>query len=275
VLRGSSDRRKVFLEICRGKKKFKTPDGIASTIKRPRMRVLQEALILSNEDIIKKERIKGIGLVYKKYPFYCQHKKKIIRLALNKKKLEKYPTSYSTATTRGLSVNVTIPKTMFNVEQVTIDDIDSFAKVNGTRPPKGKNLPLGEKWFKEGLKKVIGEGGTFQDWGGEKNDLFSTRLRFKGRRVNVAFGLKGKATRQPLLPNKMGKRGDQIQRLMGSQAEVFLVQFWGQIDESVIEQMRTYAKVRSYSEIPKRIYYGVIDGDDTRRIIAAYRERFR
>src|SRR5712664_4574408 len=124
------------------------------------------------------------------------------------------------------------------------------------------NKPFSEQWLKDGLKKVIGEGGTSQDWGGEKNGLFSTRFRLNGKRISVAFGLKGRATKEPLVPKKMGKRGDQIQRLMASDADVFLVQFWGQIDESVIEQMRTFAIVKSWSQ-RKQILYGIIDGQDT------------
>src|SRR5882672_8275786 len=93
-LRRSADRRKVFLAICRGKKKIRTVSEISKQINRPEMRVYQEALKLANEDIIRKYTIKGMGLVYEKYPFYCQHRREIIRLALNRKALEKYPTSY-------------------------------------------------------------------------------------------------------------------------------------------------------------------------------------
>lgn len=76
-----------------------------------------------------------------------------------------------------------------------------------------------------------------------------------------------------LTPNKMGKRGDQIQRLFRSPAEVFLVQYWGQIEESVIEQLKLFAVAKSALE-GRKIFYGIIDGQDTSRIIKSYPEFF-
>lgn len=76
------------------------------------------------------------------------------------------------------------------------------------------------------------------------------------------------------MPSKMGKNGDQIQRLFRSSASVFLVQYWGQIDGSIAEQMEKIAIAKSVAE-GKRIYWGIIDGEDTKRLIAAYSKWFR
>jgi len=57
----------------------------------------------------------------------------------------------------------------------------------------------------------------------------------------------------------MGHNGDQIQRLFPYPADVFIVQYWNQIDESVVEQMRQFAIAASVKEA-RRIYFGVIDG---------------
>jgi hypothetical protein len=122
-------------------------------------------------------------------------------------------------------------------------------------------------------KKIIGERGDFQDWGGEPNDLFSTRVVLNGRRVSTAFGLKGKGTSGPLVPKKMGKRGDQLQRLLASPADLFIVQYWSQIDESILDQMKRLATTKSWSE-DRTIYFGVIDGQDTQRLITAYKKHF-
>ena len=103
--------------------------------------------------------------------------------------------------------------------------------------------------------------------------MFSTRLMLKGERKNTAFGLKGKGMKGILTPRKMGERGDQIQRLFRTTAEVFLVQYWSQIDESILEQMKNFAVAKSALE-RKKIYYGVIDGQDTMRIVKAYAEFF-
>jgi hypothetical protein len=37
---------------------------------------------------------------------------------------------------------------------------------------------------------VIGEGYDFKDWGGERNDLYTNKLRFRGKRRSAAFALK-------------------------------------------------------------------------------------
>jgi len=72
----------------------------------------------------------------------------------------------------------------------------------------------------------------------------------------------------------MGKNGDQIQRLFQTAADIFLLQYWSQIDDSVLEQMQMNAKLRSYAD-GKRIYYGIIDGQDSARLIQAYPKQFK
>jgi predicted mannosyl-3-phosphoglycerate phosphatase (HAD superfamily) len=85
--------------------------------------------------------------------------------------------------------------------------------------------------------------------------------------------VKGKGMKGIMIPGKMGKRGDQVQRLFRSSAEVFLVQYWSQIDESTVELMTNLARSKSAADM-KKIYYGVIDGQDTMRLIRAYPECF-
>lgn len=105
----------------------------------------------------------------------------------------------------------------------------------------------------------------FQDWGGEPNDLYTTKVRFKGKRRPVAFAFKGPGTKGMLTPKKLGKNGDQIQRLFLSPADIFLVQYHDQVGQAVYEQMKVFATVCSIRE-GKQIWYGVIDGDDSNRI---------
>jgi hypothetical protein len=132
---------------------------------------------------------------------------------------------------------------------------------------------ISEKAFKAGILTLIGDKGDFQDWGGEKNDLYTTKLKFKGKRRAVAFAFKGPGTQGILTPRKLGKNGDQIQRLFLGAAEIFIVQYHAQIDQSVIEQMVAFATMNSVRE-RRRIWYGVIDGDDTNRLVAAYPRAF-
>lgn len=271
VIGGSEHRRKVFIAIYRGKRKVKTVSQVVKLSDVRRIRVLQEAGVLANNKIVHKTKV-GKELAYEKDPFYSQNKEKILRLAGNKEELDRFPTKFNPR--HEVSITITVPKKMVKVKQLTVDDIDSFSKVRMVRLSPGDGIrPVDEEEFKEGLKKIIGEKGVFQDWGGEPNDLFSTRVVLNGKRVSAAFGLKGKATKGILVPKKMGKRGDQLQRLLATPGDVFLVQYWGQIDESVVDQMRKLATAKSWSE-GRVIYFGIIDGQDTQRIIAAYKDCF-
>ena len=72
-----------------------------------------------------------------------------------------------------------------------------------------------------------------------------------------------------LIPKKMGKNGDQIQRLFRSPAQIFLIQYNGQIAESVLEQMKEFSIAKSAKENQK-IFFGEIDGDDTAKLFQAY-----
>jgi hypothetical protein len=76
-----------------------------------------------------------------------------------------------------------------------------------------------------------------------------------------------------LTPKKLGKNGDQIQRLFLSPAEIFIVQYHDTVGQAVVEQVKTSASLNSVRE-GKRIYYGIIDGDDTNRLIMAYPKQF-
>ena len=273
VLGRSELRLKVFEEICRGKRSAKTVDEIASTIGLDRMQVFKEARVLYNNRIIKRQKTKGKPIAYLKDDFYSQHKAKILKLATNKRARENFPTKWNPRT-RTVIVNLPVIHKSIDIKHLTIDEIDSFGKTAEIRlAPDAENKPILEETFQQGLQKILSEQGKFKDWGGEGDDLFSNRLMLNGKRMTVAFGLKGKGTKGKLTPKKLGKQGDQIQRLFRGSAEVFLIQYWGQIDESVVEQMKLFATAKSALE-GRRIYYGEIDGQDTLRILQAYRDCF-
>lgn len=236
------------------------------------MKVLQEANILFNNKIIKKTRIDK-KLYYIKDPFFSQHKRKILNIAGNQKAIKKIPTK-SNPIFPSLDIKISIPQEQVSIKQLTIDDVDSFKRVKEVvLDDDYKNQPILENKFKLGLQKILGEQGIFIDWGGENDDLYSNRLLLKGCRISTSFGLKGKSQKGKLTPKKMGKNGDQVQRLFRTPAEVFIVQYWGQIDQSIIEQMKAFAIMKSRIE-GETIYYGVIDGQDTLRLIKAYPECF-
>jgi hypothetical protein len=271
VLGRSKDRRIVFEEIYRGKKATKTVDEIAKRVGIDRKRVLEEGLVLYKSRIISRTKIDG-RLAFVKDDFYSQHKARILHLVTNKRARERF--GASTGKEKVTIISVPVARKSIDVRQLTIDDIDSFQEVKAVKlAPDLKVAPILEETFKKGLQKILDEQGEFTDWGGEGDDLFSTRLILNGKRTAVAFGLKGRGTKGKLTPKKLGKQGDQIQRLFRAPADVFLIQYWDQIQESVVEQMRLIAIARSSLD-GRRIYYGVIDGQDTLRILEAYKQCF-
>ena len=271
ALRLSPRRRKVFSAIYRGKKKAKTVVELMKATKLNRQAVLDEGKKLAGLHIVNQIRISGLT-AYEKDAFYATNKTKILKYATNPTKLKALPTKYSPNASQGAGpMRVTIKGAKVQITQVTCDNFDQFAKIKKiTSAPAQK---ISEKAFKDGVRKLIGDTGEFQDWGGEKNDLYTTKLKYKSQRRAIAFAFKGPGMQGTLTPRKLGKNGDQIQRLFLSAAEIFIVQYHSQIDQSVIEQMIAFATLNSVRE-GKRIWYGVIDGDDTNRLLKAYPKTF-
>lgn len=263
----------VFDAIYAGKKQVKTVTELMKLTNLSRVRVLQEGGKLAANHIVDQKRIAG-ETCYAKLRFIQHHKGKIRDLAGNPGKLKSYPTKRSSASQRpGRWIKVDMKLDRAKVRQVTLDDIGSFSAARSV-PVQG-HLPksVSEKQFKEGVQRVIGQSGKFKDWGGETNDLFTTRLRIGGKRCPAAFGFKGPGTTGKLTPKKMGKNGDQIQRLFEAPAELFLIQYWREIDQSVLKQMEMLARAKSLF-VGGQILYGVIDGEDSNRLYEAYKSRF-
>jgi hypothetical protein len=275
VIGRSTHRRDVFKFVYRGQKRYKTVSDIAKALGLSQIRVLDAGKALHDNGLVTRMKIGGEA-AFGKDQFYRQQRAKILALVASPKKLKAYPTK----TNPGITVRlpkIVLPKAFFvRVQQITVDGIESFEKVKKVSPTSVEVKPMLEKKFKKGIKKIVGEKGKFQDWGGEKNDLFTTRMKIGGKRVPTAFAFKGRGMKgKRLTPKLMGKNGDQIQRLFASEAAgVYLIQYWRQIDESIIEQMKALATARSATE-RRKVYFGVIDGVDSARIIQAYAKAFK
>ena len=164
-----------------------------------------------------------------------------------------------------------VPKTRF----IRIDDVEQFAKVNKIRTVPNRLNPdrLPEQAVKKGILRLLKETKQPKDWGGETNDIFSVKLKVRGRVRRGAFALKGPAKKGPLVPGMMGKNGDQIQRLFGSPAEAFFVQYEDEITESIIGLMEQLAKAKAL--LGGEVFFGIIDREDTYRLRVAYPAAFR
>jgi hypothetical protein len=271
VLRGKHCRA-VFNAIYRGKKAKKTQAELQKATVLSRVRVLQETGKLFDHDMIDRQKVDG-RYVFSKIRFYAQHKRKILQLAENRNKLSALPTKVNPGGRWfKKSITVSLPRKSFSISDISVDDIDTFARVKKIK--QGQSLqPISENKFKQGMKLVIGEAGKFTDWGGEKNDLFTTKIRVNGKRLPAALAFKGKGKKGILRPKDFGKNGDQILRLFQSDARLFLLQYWNLLDQSIFEEMRMFAIAKS-AMTGDKIYFGIIDGDDTQRLKLAYPRQF-
>jgi hypothetical protein len=176
-----------------------------------------------------------------------------------------------TAFADALRLQVPISRPDSHSALLTIDDIDSFAAVVliSADAIKG-NVPVStpEAEIKSVICGVVGESAK-KDWGGEQNDIFTTRVVLNGRRVPAAFLLKGPAVKGRLTIAKCGKNGDQIQRLFESSAELFVIQFNGNIDERVVAEARQkvlFLRSQGYATA----CCAIVDGLESARLLAAY-----
>lgn len=261
ILGNSKHRQAIFETVYRGSKQMKTINEIMKETSLSQVHVLKEGGKMAGFLI---EKVPG---GYRKKKEFSTIYKKILSLARDKNKLRKLPTKISPAVYSKGRIIVNFSALAINARQITIDEIDSFSRIRGVNPPSPiKNVS--ENAIKEKFKAIIGEEGKFKDWGGEKSDLYTTRVVYNGKRVPTAVAFKGRATSGKLVPAKMGKNGDQINRLFNEPAELFLVIYNGQIEPSVIEQMKAFAIAHAVGG--HKIMYGVVDGNDLGRVFVAY-----
>jgi hypothetical protein len=271
VLGRAKERTAVFVAIHTGKRNIKSATEIAKSTKLKRKRVLEEGIKLVHKQIVKQHRLADGDIGYERDAFSYGHKAKIVALASSPTKLDKFPTKY-TVKIAPVKFSVPVAKSAIRTAIITVDGIASFAKVKKIR--SGAPLSgMSETQFKHGVQRVIGEKGTFKDWGGETSDLWTTRVRLGGKRVAAAFAFKGPGKKGLLTPGGMGKNGDQVLRLFHEDADVFLVQYVGQIAPTVLQEMAPFAQMKSVAT-GRKIYYGLIDGNDSARLVAAYPKAF-
>jgi hypothetical protein len=275
VIGRSAARRLVFNGIYTGKARIKGAEGLGKTVGLSTKRVLEEAKRLIDNKLVLRASLNG-RMAYEKIDFFHAHKRNILALAQSPAKLRAYPTKRNPAHGKSmperLTVSVRIPSRKDRAVRIDVDDIDSFAKVR--QVPSGQGYTkISETAFKQGVARILGEVGRFKDWGGESRDLMSTRLKLYGKRRVAAFAFKGPGMMGRLTPGKMGKNGDQIQRLLKCQADVFIVQYWNQMEDSVLELLESLSRMQAYMQ-ERPIWYGIIDGDDSTRLIQAYPSQF-
>lgn len=270
---GAGDRRKVFEAIYHHKMRVKSITEIMKRSGLTRTRVLQEARELYRKGVIKSAPKKNGELAYEMIETVHAHKRELLNVAGNQRKLNSIPTKrrpHGIVTTRVIRSGAgKRPRAI----KITIDEIDSFKAVERVRPDGYLPREVSEEAFKQGVRKILREPADWKDWGGEILDFASTRLKFRGKRIAAAFAFKGPGKSGPLVPGKMGKNGDQLQRMYVADARLFIVQYWHEVKLSVESLMRSLAVEKS-DAVGAPIYYGVMDGVDSHRLYRAYRTLF-
>lgn len=158
-----------------------------------------------------------------------------------------------------------------------VEDIDSFRKVRDVNPAAVMDvltdgyLDRSEDSVQTALERILSVPFHKKDWGGELNDLYTANLLINGARHETAFLLKGNGLRSPTMEIKhCGVNGDQILRLCNSPAKLFVVQFVGRISEAIVSDID--GKVRNSRSQGRDVWYCMMDGQDTARILRAYGE---
>ncbi len=130
-------------------------------------------------------------------------------------------------------------------------------------------LDMSEDAIQMILEQIVNEPFHKKDWGGEENDLYTSNMLVQGRRVATAFLLKGNGLKKQVLEiADCGKNGDQIVRLVQSPAELFIIQFVGEVSENVIKDIE--GKVELIRNRGKEAWYCIMKGQDTARVLFAY-----
>jgi len=276
-LSGSDRKYAIFKAVYSGGNRPKTAAAIVAIAALPNLTeqvVLQLATPMAHQQYFEKLKHEG-RVAYKKHHHINAVKDKILRLAKNPAQLEKHVSSRTPRQTVLVKVD-SRKRTEISVREIFIDDVEELKDVLDLKPSKMPALVparLPEKIFKYGIASVLGNQGKFQDWGGEKNDLYSTHVTIGGRRISTAFALKGPAAAPPLTIAKLGKNGDQIPRLFSTTAEAFFVQGEGPIEEAVKEDMVAHA-IKKSKETGKEILYGLIALEDSHRLRVRYASHF-
>jgi len=119
------------------------------------------------------------------------------------------------------------------------------------------------------LESILSVPNHKKDWGGEGNDLYTYNVIVNGCPRPTAFLLKGNGLRSKVMEIKhCGKNGDQVIRLFQSPADLFVIQFVGNIAESVIQH--AHGEIARLKTQGKEAHFLIMDGQNTARVLHAY-----
>ncbi len=156
---------------------------------------------------------------------------------------------------------------------IPIEEIDSFSRASEVSAVEvatiSHPLKLPEMEVKRLVAKIIGEPYIPKDWGGEADDLFSTRVRLHDRPTGTTFIFKGPAKKGTLTLASLGANGDQLDRMLTQEASLFVVQHCDAIAASVRRHLaRGIIALRAAGK--EDAVGSVWDGSDCARLFLAH-----
>ncbi|WP_285314186.1 hypothetical protein [Pseudarthrobacter sp. fls2-241-R2A-168] len=151
--------------------------------------------------------------------------------------------------------------------QIWASQVDQFEKIKdapkATAEMRKEVSAMPEDTVKQHFAEIIGEPYVGKDWGGEKSDLFTSRLTIDGQPVSVGFAFKGPGKKGKLTISAMGTNGDQALRLFEEPIDIGVVQHHREIVPAVNNLLDALARQHNAQ-------YMVIDGETTAQILSAY-----
>jgi len=170
-----------------------------------------------------------------------------------------------------LTINAAIPRFP---KQIFWEDVDSFSRARKVKASKERYLNLLEIDVKKAFLSLIGEPNIHKDSSVEMSDIFTPRIKLNGENISTAIALNGRGKFKTKKKEGIfeiadsGKNGNQINRLFEEPAKLFILQCVGQFSNYVCDEMYAHAYKKSKGG-KEEIYYCLIDGNDTDRIIRA------
>ena len=154
--------------------------------------------------------------------------------------------------------------------EILPEDIEQFSRMREVKIGSAsewmevmKSVP--EQKVKEAFAALLADP-TKKDWAGEACDHFSANAVIYGRRRTAAFLLKGPSRFREMTLEMCGRRGDQIHRMVDTNADISIVQHAHRIGPEVRKTLRALTVLPGAS----RRKFCLIDGAATYRILKAY-----
>lgn len=183
-------------------------------------------------------------------------------IKLDEAKISNQKAGLSRFTTKPCRIHVDDIQNFSKIRNIDFESVSSFLGENGY-------LEISENKIKNALEQILCEEYHKKDWGGEYNDLYTSNVLLEKTRRATAFLLKGNGLKVRTMEIKhCGKNGDQLIRLFESPAELFVIQFVGNISEAIVKDVE--GKVEQLRARGKEAYYCIINGVDTARLLYAY-----